>query len=497
MRDQTKNYVSLILNICVFVITGICLIYSILFGGDGNMALEHFSIFYFFTLQSNLFVAAVSLIMIPYNIKNIKNDTIKYPRWLLLLKYISTCAVGLTFVTVVCFLGFIYTFTYVLSDANFFYHLITPLLAFFGLVLCEPGKISKKEMFLGTLPMVIYGIVYLLNVLVFKVWPDVYYFTFGGKLFMAPVSYAVMFGVTLAISYGIYKLHQYFTNNGVSYKLASLLLFLFFYFLAYMIGYAAAIYIENIYIQLIVFDVVATIVIWAISLVVRNSSVYDAYWSLTPMVLAFYLIVRRSTFSLPLFIIFICFELWGLRLTINWIKNFADLTWEDWRYQNYRKNLSPAMWHVANFFGIQMMPTIFVFLGFLPFIALSQLEEVSYLSLIGAVIIIIGTCFELFADLHMRKFLKLGEKRVCDLGLWRFSRHPNYLGEILIWVGLYVAMMLTIPSYWYLGAGMLIIFLMFEFISIPMMEKRQLSRRSDYKEYQKKTSRLLPLPRRK
>jgi len=497
MTNKNKAYASLILNIAIVVITTVALIYSLFFGGEGNMEGADFSLFCFFTIDSNILVTIASAILIYYNIKNLRNDTNAYPKWALILKYMGTAAVGLTFMTVMLFLGIVYTYPRVLNSMNFFFHLLTPLLAFIGLCFFESGKISKKEMFLGTVPMVIYGIVYLLCVLVFGVWDDVYFFTFGGHIFMAPISFVVMFLVTLGISYGIYKLQQYFTNHDVSKKVAGLMLILFFYFFAYFIGYAAAILIENIFIQLIVFDAVATIVIWALSLAMRNSSVYDAYWSLTPMVVAFYLFVTSPNINIYSLILFLVFELWGLRLTINWITTFDDLEWEDWRYRMYRSNLSPLMWHIANFFGIQMMPTIFVFLGFLPFIALTRFVDASPLSLIGSAIILLGIAFEFFADRHMHRFLKRGVREVCQEGLWNYSRHPNYLGENLIWIGMFVALITSSTTYWYLGVGMVVIFLMFEFISIPMMEKRQCERRADYKNYQKTTSRLLLLPKRR
>ena len=120
------------------------------------------------------------------------------------------------------------------------------------------------------------------------------------------------------------------------------------------------------------------------------------------------------------------------------------------------------------------------------------------LSLIGSVVILIGTLLELFSDHYMHKFLKSNQQNeVINIGLWKYSRHPNYLGEILIWVGVYLILLLSAYEYWYLFVGMLLMILLFNFISIPLAEKRQLSKRSTYKEYQLETSRLLILPKKK
>ena len=77
-------------------------------------------------------------------------------------------------------------------------------------------------------------------------------------------------------------------------------------------------------------------------------------------------------------------------------------------------------------------------------------------------------------------------------GLWALSRHPNYLGEILFWWGLYLFALASNPSFWWVVAGPLAITLMFIFASIPMIEKRMLKRRKDYQAYQEKVSMLVP-----
>ena len=91
----------------------------------------------------------------------------------------------------------------------------------------------------------------------------------------------------------------------------------------------------------------------------------------------------------------------------------------------------------------------------------------------------------------------LKEKKSCQNGLWNYSRHPNYLGEILIWVGAYLVLLVVDINLWWLGFGFILMILLFEFISIPMAEKRHKFRRNDYIDYIKSTNRLLILPKRK
>ena len=85
---------------------------------------------------------------------------------------------------------------------------------------------------------------------------------------------------------------------------------------------------------------------------------------------------------------------------------------------------------------------------------------------------------------------------VCDVGLWRYSRHPNYLGEILFWWGMYIyGLGADAGRFWWMFVGPAVITLSIVFASIPLMEKRQLARRPAYAQYQASTSMLLLLPK--
>ncbi|MCH5161920.1 MAG: DUF1295 domain-containing protein [Clostridiales bacterium] len=283
-------------------------------------------------------------------------------------------------------------------------------------------------------------------------------------------------------------------------KLKHLTIILLIYLLAYSVGLGACFLIENIILKMLVFDVAATAVTFIFSLVFHNSSVYDAYWSLTPMVMSIWLFVEAQAFSVWQILFLVVFNIWGLRLTVNWIIVFTDFSYEDWRYKKYREEHGPAVWFLLNFFGIHFMPTLIVFAGMLPLFAIVK-SEMNALSLIGMAVILLGTAFEFFADRQMHWFLKTTkdwkEKKVCREGLWNYSRHPNYLGEITVWWGVYIAMLPFALEFWYFGAGAVAVTVLFNVVSIPLMEKRQLSRRPDYAEYKKITSRLFILPHKK
>ena len=279
-------------------------------------------------------------------------------------------------------------------------------------------------------------------------------------------------------------------------KLKGLLLFLLFYLIAYGVGYLVSLPLDNLILKGAIFTLVATAIIYGLSLIIANSSLYDPYWSLTPIVIFTYLLfnVEINVYTI---VLYVAMSLWSHRLTINWILNFEDIKWEDWRYQNYRKNNSKLMFQIINFFGIMMTPTVLVYICMIPMIY-SLEYGLNALSLISSGLILLGFVLEIIADSEMRIFKKTAQKGdICDIGLWKYSRHPNYLGENMIWLGSSVLVFLTDISKWYLGLMFILMVSLFLFISIPLMEKRQLERKEKYREYMKKTSMFLLLPNKK
>ena len=277
-------------------------------------------------------------------------------------------------------------------------------------------------------------------------------------------------------------------------KARDLLFITLIYIFAYTVGVLACISIENVILRFFVFDAAATIATFVFSVITHNSSVYDAYWSLTPMVMSIWLFIEYRAFSVWQILFLIAFSVWSMRLTINWTVVTTGFSYEDWRYRKYREENPPALWFIINFFGIHMVPTLVVFAGMLPLFEIVK-TPMNALSLIGDAVILCGVALEFFADRQMHVFLaETKEKTVCRRGLWKYSRHPNYLGEITVWCGVFIVMLPYAPEKWYYAVGAVAVAVLFNVVSIPLMEKRQLARRPDYAEYRRETSRLLLLP---
>lgn len=251
-------------------------------------------------------------------------------------------------------------------------------------------------------------------------------------------------------------------------------------------------------------DIIATIVIFIFSLIVGNSSTYDPYWSLVPPVLYGYWIAQtptaRGSGIIWLFFAVVC--LWAVRLTMNWVINWKGLSQEDWRYIGFRNNFKKFYW-IVSFFGIHLFPTIIVFIVSIPAYALiiGLQHAVSGWAVVavsaGTIIMLTGIVLEFVSDTQMFKFKQINENRgkINTTGLWGFSRHPNYLGEITFWFGVgFFALSAGLENYQLLICPIALLFL-FVFYSIPAMEKKIQDSRPLYSGVKKTISSLLLLPK--
>lgn len=245
-------------------------------------------------------------------------------------------------------------------------------------------------------------------------------------------------------------------------------------------------------------DLLATIVVFIFSVITRNSSMYDPYWSVAPIPIALFWLFRPGSdgFANPRHVlIFLLLCIWALRLTSNWAVHWHGMNSEDWRYQDIHKQTGLFYWPVS-FLGIHLMPTILVFLGCLalwPTLSdhntqLTWLDGIAVLVTLGAVAI------EGMADFQMGRFRSQpgARKQVIPPGLWSLSRHPNYFGEVLFWWGLFLFVPLAYPTFWWTIVGPLAILLLFLGVSIPLMERHLLPRHPTYAEYQKRVSAFFP-----
>ncbi|MGO8968380.1 MAG: DUF1295 domain-containing protein [Myxococcaceae bacterium] len=248
-------------------------------------------------------------------------------------------------------------------------------------------------------------------------------------------------------------------------------------------------------------DVAATAVVFAFSLGHDNSSLYDAYWSLAPLpIAAYWASLNPDAPEARQLLALLLVALWGLRLTANWWARWQGMHDEDFRYREIRQRTGRLYWP-ASFLSIHLMPTAWVFLAMLPlYPALARpAPGFGVLDAFATAVTAAAITIEATADFQLRRFLRRrpDAEAVLNTGLWAYSRHPNYFGEVLFWWGVYLFGLAAGPGWAWTGIGAAFITLLFVLVSIPWMDRRMLSRHPGFAAQLRSTSALLPWPRRR
>jgi len=245
-------------------------------------------------------------------------------------------------------------------------------------------------------------------------------------------------------------------------------------------------------------SLVATLVVFGAGALLGNASAYDPYWSVAPPVLAAWWVLAepspRGWLGLALTL------LWGIRLTASFWRGWPGFGHEDWRYRDLRAQTGVAF-PLVNLFGIHLFPTVCTFAGSLPLLVVAgSSAPLSGWDVLAAVVAIGSTTIEAIADTQLHRFKAQNHPpgTILESGLWRWSRHPNYFGEIGFWWGIaLLGVAAGGPTPWWNFAGAILISLLFIGISIPLIERRMAARRPNWSDYCRRVSVLVPLPPRR
>jgi steroid 5-alpha reductase family enzyme len=247
-------------------------------------------------------------------------------------------------------------------------------------------------------------------------------------------------------------------------------------------------------------DLAGTMTIFLFSLTLNNSSLYDPYWSVAPIFIAGFYLLRAigglavtSGAFLRCWLTAILVAAWGLRLTLNWITRWKGLKDEDWRYRGFRASSGRWYWMVS-FLAIHFLPTVIVYLGCLPlyYVFVDPMPQLTPLDIIALVVTSGAIAIETISDIQLRRFTSqpANRDRILRTGLWRYSRHPNYFGEVLFWTGIFLFASRK-EALWTI-IGPVAMTLLFFLVSIPMMERRLTKTKPDYKKATRGVSPLIP-----
>ncbi|MBV8757257.1 MAG: DUF1295 domain-containing protein [Deltaproteobacteria bacterium] len=233
------------------------------------------------------------------------------------------------------------------------------------------------------------------------------------------------------------------------------------------------------------------LLLWLVALRTRNAGIVDVGWALT-FALVVALFALRTGALPPLALVTLA---WSLRLGGYLIARGAASGPEEGRYKDLRTRWAPhASAKFFIFFQAQAALTAVLSAAFVvPFVRAPSRE---WLLWAGLVLSAIGVIGETVADAQLARFKREHKGRVCDVGLWSWSRHPNYFFEWCVWLGYAVAGFAYLPyGVIALAPQAIILGSIFGVTGIPPTEKQALRSKGEaYAEYQRRVSRFVPMP---
>lgn len=234
---------------------------------------------------------------------------------------------------------------------------------------------------------------------------------------------------------------------------------------------------------------------FGISRYLRRVDVVDVAWGLSAIAIVVALHAYGSPFSPVALLVDALVIAWGARLSWHIARRIQRSPEQDPRYTKIMSKW-PRKYHTLQIFGkIFVLQAILATLVSLPVVVLHFYHpEILPVVLLGAAIWVIGFSIESAADMQLRQFLRTAERgELLQSGLWRYSRHPNYFGEVTMWWG--IAIMTFVTPLWWLGAvGALTITILIRFVSGVPLAEANAARKKGWQQYQRLTSILVLWP---
>lgn len=233
---------------------------------------------------------------------------------------------------------------------------------------------------------------------------------------------------------------------------------------------------------------------WLLQLRTRNAALVDAVWALSLGGLAVFYALVGSAGGGTRLVLGLLGGIWGLRLgTHLWGRTWGHP--EDWRYAQLRAEWgAQANLRMFGFFQFQNLFTLMLAASAFLTVAYRPGNAPTWAIALALAIWLVAVLGESLADAQMEEFRRRPANRgqVCDEGLWRYSRHPNYFFECLHWLA-YVPLAIDSPYGWLSCAAPLVMAgLLMKLSGIPMLEKGLLRRKPGYSDYIARTSALIP-----
>jgi steroid 5-alpha reductase family enzyme len=231
-----------------------------------------------------------------------------------------------------------------------------------------------------------------------------------------------------------------------------------------------------------------------IGLLKKRNDVADIAWGLGFIVISIYLFLTQTASPVS-DLVYVLVAFWGLRLSWH-IGARSSGKPEDFRYQKYRRDWgNTIVWR--SYLQVYILQGVFMFIISVPIIiaGASASTRINAFTFIGFIVWLIGFAFETIGDYQLSVFMKNKQNKgdIIQTGLWKYTRHPNYFGEVLVWWGIFIITLSVENGYWGIISPITITFLLLRVSGIPMLEAKYKDNQQ-FQDYKKRTSAFWPLP---
>ena len=238
--------------------------------------------------------------------------------------------------------------------------------------------------------------------------------------------------------------------------------------------------------------------VWLLSLPLRDVSIIDAAWGVGFVIVAWLAFAIGDGCRGRRLLLAVLVSIWGLRLATYLTVRRVRAGGEDPRYTEWRDRHG-ARFPLVSLVNVFLLQGALIWVVSLPVQAAApRPDRLGALDWIGAAVWAIGVLFEAVGDLQLARF-KADEGnrgRIMDRGLWRFTRHPNYFGDFVVWWGIYLIALSTGSAWWSIAGPLVMSTLLIRVSGKGHLEKRMMSR-PGYPDYVARTSGFVPLPPRR
>jgi steroid 5-alpha reductase family enzyme len=226
----------------------------------------------------------------------------------------------------------------------------------------------------------------------------------------------------------------------------------------------------------------------------RRNDVADIAWGLGFVLLAWTSLFLSGAAEARGILVSTLVSAWGLRLAWHISRRHRSKA-EDYRYAAWRREWG-KWFYVRSYLQVFLLQGVFLFLTAMPVLIInaSAGEKLGFVGIIGVSVWLFGFLFETVGDAQLGSFVKnpLNRGRIMQSGLWRYTRHPNYFGEIVLWWGIWLVALGTAGSWIAIIGPVTITILIVKVSGIPMLE-RKMAENPDFADYKRRTSALIPL----